>query len=251
MEDILASIRRILSEDEAQGATPANGNAPVSPPPEPPRAEPPKAEPPKVEPPRAEAPKPAPQPEVFALDHSMLVEESPKAAAVAPHAKLPDPPPRAASSPASAPQPAQQAPMNAFELRDFEGAISSQAHAAVADATSSHLDRPNLNRPESSMQESPSGFASPSTPADGHQPQTGSLVAPEAAAAASSHVGSLLRKLSEERAAVVHRGGPSIEDIIREEMRPMLKAWLDNHLPGIVERHVRTEIEKVVSQAMT
>jgi cell pole-organizing protein PopZ len=28
----------------------------------------------------------------------------------------------------------------------------------------------------------------------------------------------------------------------------MLKEWLDNHLPGIVERAVRAEIERVVSR---
>ena len=31
----------------------------------------------------------------------------------------------------------------------------------------------------------------------------------------------------------------------REMLRPMLKAWLDENLPGIVERLVRTEIERV------
>ncbi len=36
-----------------------------------------------------------------------------------------------------------------------------------------------------------------------------------------------------------------VEDAVREMLRPMLKDWLDNNLPTIVERLVRTEIERV------
>lgn len=37
----------------------------------------------------------------------------------------------------------------------------------------------------------------------------------------------------------------SIEDLVREMLRPMLKHWLDDNLPGLVERMVRSEIERV------
>ena len=76
-----------------------------------------------------------------------------------------------------------------------------------------------------------------------------SLVAPEAAAAAASSVGSLVRTLAE-RTMQVHSGGPTIEDIVREELRPLLKAWLDANLPPLVERLVRVEIERVVGRAV-
>ena len=36
-----------------------------------------------------------------------------------------------------------------------------------------------------------------------------------------------------------------LEDLATEMMRPMLKAWLDDNLPGLVERVVRAEIERV------
>ena len=36
-----------------------------------------------------------------------------------------------------------------------------------------------------------------------------------------------------------------IERIARETLRPMLKTWLDDHLPNLVERLVRAEIERV------
>jgi hypothetical protein len=37
----------------------------------------------------------------------------------------------------------------------------------------------------------------------------------------------------------------SLEDSVREMLRPLLKAWLDENLPGMVERIVRSEIERV------
>lgn len=37
-----------------------------------------------------------------------------------------------------------------------------------------------------------------------------------------------------------------LEDIVRETLRPMLQAWLNENLPGLVERLVRAEIVRVV-----
>ncbi|MCA3413186.1 MAG: DUF2497 domain-containing protein [Roseomonas sp.] len=76
------------------------------------------------------------------------------------------------------------------------------------------------------------------------------LITPAAAAAAAASVGSLLRAVSSERGAQVYRSGPSIEDVVREEIRPILKDWLDTHLPPLVERLVRAEIERVVNRAV-
>jgi cell pole-organizing protein PopZ len=74
------------------------------------------------------------------------------------------------------------------------------------------------------------------------------LVAPEAAAATAVSVGELMQTLATQRSTAVHRGGPTIEDLVREEIRPLLKEWLDTHLPPLVERLVRAEIERVVSR---
>ena len=81
-------------------------------------------------------------------------------------------------------------------------------------------------------------------------PPPPTLVAPEAAAAAAISVGSLVRTLAAERTMQVHSGGPTIEDIVREELRPLLKEWLDANLPPLVERLVRAEIERVVGRAV-
>jgi cell pole-organizing protein PopZ len=37
----------------------------------------------------------------------------------------------------------------------------------------------------------------------------------------------------------------TVDDLVREMLRPMLKHWLDDNLPGLVERMVRSEIERV------
>lgn len=76
------------------------------------------------------------------------------------------------------------------------------------------------------------------------------LVAPEAAAAAASSVGNLMRSLAAGRATQVYSGGPTLEDMVRAELRPLLKEWLDVNLPPVVERLVRAEIERVVGRAV-
>jgi cell pole-organizing protein PopZ len=76
------------------------------------------------------------------------------------------------------------------------------------------------------------------------------LVAPEAAAAAAVSVGGLMRALAAGRATQVYSGGPTLEDLVRSELRPLLKEWLDANLPPVVERLVRAEIERVVGRAV-
>jgi cell pole-organizing protein PopZ len=74
------------------------------------------------------------------------------------------------------------------------------------------------------------------------------LVSESASSMVASTIGSLVRNISSERAAAVSRGGLTIEDIVREEIKPILKSWLDSHLPTLVERIVRSEIERLVDR---
>ena len=37
----------------------------------------------------------------------------------------------------------------------------------------------------------------------------------------------------------------TLEDVVREMLRPMLRSWLDDNLPTLVERLVRAEIERL------
>jgi cell pole-organizing protein PopZ len=61
-----------------------------------------------------------------------------------------------------------------------------------------------------------------------------------AAAAAFAQLGSRPRNRGAER---------TLEDLVREMLRPMLQSWLDQHLPGIVERLVGEEIARVVGES--
>ena len=63
-------------------------------------------------------------------------------------------------------------------------------------------------------------------------------------------VGQLMRSLNAERQMPVYRGGPTLEDMALETMRPMLKSWLDQNLPAMVERLVRAEIDRVTARAL-
>lgn len=44
--------------------------------------------------------------------------------------------------------------------------------------------------------------------------------------------------------------GATLEDIVREMLRPMLRDWLDRNLPPMIERMVERELERLVKQAM-
>jgi cell pole-organizing protein PopZ len=41
-----------------------------------------------------------------------------------------------------------------------------------------------------------------------------------------------------------------LEDMVREMLRPMLKAWLDEHLPQMVEDHVKREITRITGRPL-
>ncbi|HUZ33672.1 MAG TPA: DUF2497 domain-containing protein [Xanthobacteraceae bacterium] len=58
----------------------------------------------------------------------------------------------------------------------------------------------------------------------------------------SSAVDSAFNTLAQ---TVLVQNARTLEDLVREMLRPMLKSWLDDNLPGMVERLVRAEIERV------
>jgi cell pole-organizing protein PopZ len=173
MEEILASIRRILNDDEVP-VVPADAAA-SSP----------------------------PEDDVLVLDDSMIVSD---------HEDVPG-----------------------------------EAETAAVAATAIALDvaPPPLADPPPREMEARTSIANPQDLAE-----QSDLVAPEAVAAAAMSVGSLMRTLAAGRATQVYSGGPTLEDIVRSELRPLLKEWLDANLPPVVERLVRAEIERVVARAV-
>jgi cell pole-organizing protein PopZ len=58
---------------------------------------------------------------------------------------------------------------------------------------------------------------------------------------ATTAIGSAFNTLTE----TVKKHEPSLEDVVRDTLHPMLKSWLDENLPGVVERMVQAEIERV------
>jgi uncharacterized protein len=47
---------------------------------------------------------------------------------------------------------------------------------------------------------------------------------------------------------VLVENGRTLQDLVREMLRPMLKAWLDDNLPTLVERLVLVEIEQITGR---
>lgn len=65
---------------------------------------------------------------------------------------------------------------------------------------------------------------------------------PLVSAAASASVQSAFGQLSH---TVLAANARTLDDLVKEMLRPMLRSWLDENLPVIVERLVRAEIERV------
>ncbi|WP_291960336.1 DUF2497 domain-containing protein [Chelatococcus sp.] len=203
MDEILASIRRIIADDQAQGFA---GPARRSPPPEAsaaergePRPDPrPEA---RVEPRRPSRPLLEGAPDMRLGDADRLAR-APKSLNETVEVRSPPPPVMREPAP------------HTFNPPPAEAVLRAQAVPAETPDPA-----PKLRRSEGAdIAErllSPHSHASVSTAFDA------------LASSAAQHV------------------SPSMEDFVREMLRPMLKSWLDEHLPSLVERLVRQEIERV------
>ena len=81
-------------------------------------------------------------------------------------------------------------------------------------------------------------------------PAPDNLVSPPQAGEASGSFERLTEKLNEDYSELpIGNGAVTLEGLTRELVRPMLKEWLDQHLPMMVERLVREEIERLVMQS--
>jgi cell pole-organizing protein PopZ len=180
MEEILASIRRIISED---GAT----------------------EEPKAEAPAAAAPAPQPQP----------------------------------PAPEPEPEPEPEDVLELTETAEEEAVVDLSPR--IAPAPVPETEPPG---PEPLFDEQKGRARPPPPPA---APFRG-LVSEPQANEAISHFSELATAL-EEPVTPIGAGYKTLEEMTKEVMRPMLKAWLDEHLPGLVERLVQEEIERMVQKA--
>jgi cell pole-organizing protein PopZ len=70
------------------------------------------------------------------------------------------------------------------------------------------------------------------------EPPADTLLSSAANASVSSAFGLL-------GATVLNNNARTLEDLVKDLLRPMLKGWLDENLPPLVERLVRAEIERI------
>lgn len=88
--------------------------------------------------------------------------------------------------------------------------------------------------PEPFLETPPQPAARASRP----EPETEFLVSPATDASVSGAFNLLAH-------TVLTQNARTLEDLVKEMLRPMLKSWLDDNLPAVVERLVRAEIERV------
>lgn len=77
------------------------------------------------------------------------------------------------------------------------------------------------------------------------------LMSAQTAVAAESAIAKLAENLYVNRAdadKVTPPTGPTLEDIVRSLLKPMLREWIDANLPSLVERLVQSEIEKITGK---
>lgn len=202
MEEILASIRRIISEDEAPAEAAA---APAGP-----EAQPePEAQ---SEPPAAET-SPA------------LMDETP-----------------AMQEPASSEE-------DVLELTDTYVAPAAESIGDLeVSPVQEDVDPFPAEAAESAFApepEHPSDTTSHS-PAAAYDPLVGDSAAASAASAFAGLASSLKKSEPMETSTPT---GPTLDELARSLLRPMLKEWLDANLPGIVEAQVRKEVERIARSA--
>ncbi len=187
MEEILASIRRIIAED-AEAAPPQAEAAPDVP-------ATPEPVPPPPPPPRPTPPPPAPIMEEPVEDDDIL--ELTNIVADEPIEPPPPPPP-----PYRAPEP------------------------------------------------QPVRWEEPEPPRRDYERER--LVSESTAAVSSATMASLAQQLGRSRKADVYLSDRAVtlEEITKEVLKPMLQGWLDEHLPGLVERLVREEIQRIARDAL-
>ena len=96
-----------------------------------------------------------------------------------------------------------------------------------------HADKAGMSRPMERPAHTPAGAREGT--------RNGELMSVQAASAANS----AFRGLNDATAPRSPRAERPLDEMTRDCLRPLLKAWLDENLPGMVERLVREEIARV------
>lgn len=227
MEDILASIRRILSEDDGKKGgdiAPAAEPAPVKAAPKPPPVEAKPAPPPPPPPPAPEPlpefepepmpefePEPEPEP-IALLPEDMVMEDEPE-------------------------DDFEEAEDDVLDLTD---AMAFQPPAPKPDPFEDFPPLPPEPEPRPVFEMTP--------PPEEPEPVSGEALLDRTTQDVSEQAFASLASVLARRNIGVGQLGVTLEELVRELLRPILKAWLDENLPGIVERIVEREVERIVNR---
>jgi cell pole-organizing protein PopZ len=259
MEEILASIRRIIADDEAK--PPAAAEKPAAPPPAAAKT-----------PEKPAAPPPAAKPAMADIPPSKIPAAVAAAAKVA--APPPPPPPAPAPAPAAAPAAAKnnqddidallagldetttpeevrppQPDGDVFELTDEMVAPTPPPAPPAPPPPAPKAPEPAFQKvePEDDLE-----FAESAATRVIHQPPTyapstasAPPTGPHQAILSQSTVSAVESAFNTLANTVLSNNARTLEDLVKEMLRPMLKSWLDDNLPGLVERIVKAEIERV------
>ena len=246
MEEILASIRRIIADDEAKPAAeklaveppPAKAERPEKPPPTAPAARAPLTA--EVRPSPARAPQPA--------------AAKPSPPIKPPVAAAPPPPPQPPAAPASNRQNDIDALLNGLDEATGPEEIRPPLPEAEVFELTDEMAVRAPEPPKASFQtvepqddlefaENVAASASHRQPAFEPPPLVNGSPAPQILSRSTvSAVESAFNTLAH---TVLSNNARTLEDLVKEMLRPMLKSWLDDNLPGMVERIVKLEIERV------
>jgi cell pole-organizing protein PopZ len=244
MEEILASIRRIIADDEAK---PATAEKPPSPSPAPA---------PPAKPEKAAAPAPAPKPVMNDIPPSTIPAAQAAAAKKAPPPVAPPAPPPPAAPAASNSQDDIDALLNGLDEATTPEEIRPPAPESEVFELTDEMAVAPPEPPQPAFQKiEPADdleFAEAAAPKTVHRPpvfeqspfDTPAAPPPQQILSHStvSAVESAFNSLAH---TVLSNNARTLEDLVKEMLRPMLKSWLDDNLPGLVERIVKAEIERV------
>jgi uncharacterized protein len=235
MEEILASIRRIIADDEAK----------------PPIAEKPAGSAAPAKPEKVGAAAPAKAPVMNDIPPSAIAVAQAPAARPPPAPIAPAPP--AVASAASNSQDDIDAMLAGLDEATSEAEIRPpQPDGEVFDLTDAMAlpDPPpsafHKIDPEDDLEFTETAAARPVHRQPAFEPPPfESPAAPPAQILSRSTVSAVESAFNTLANTVLSNNARTLEDLVKEMLRPMLKSWLDDNLPGLVERIVKAEIERV------
>jgi len=100
-----------------------------------------------------------------------------------------------------------------------------------------------------SPEPAPAPRPAPAAPALAPSGYDSDLLSNQSATAAASALAGLAGVVTAQRGMPLGNANKTLEDLVKELLRPMLKQWLDANLPPLVERLVQREISKLAGQA--